>query len=140
MTSAQRADAAQVAQGEAGDDSKAFSQALALVVGERYPVGERMVTVTPHLAEATVRAREVLIDVAAHREVITYGELGGAVDGCGVPGRRGRVLPVLGHGGRRGDGPLRPALVVGAATGGVGTSDSAWASPARRACWMRWRL
>lgn len=138
MTSTQRADSAQVVQGEAGDDSKAFSQALALVVGERYPVGERMVTVTPHLAEATVRAREVLIDVAAHREVITYGELSEAIDGLVLPRHMGPLLHMLGHDCRARDEPSLPSLVVSALTGEVGTADDSWAPPARRACWLRW--
>ena len=59
--------------------------ALALDVGERYPVGERMLTLTPALAEAAGRARAVLLDVAAHREVITYGELSEAIGGLVLP-------------------------------------------------------
>ena len=140
MTSTQRADSARAVQGgEAGNDSKAFSRALVLDVGERYPVGERMVTVTPHLAEAVVRARKVLIDVAAHREVITYGELSEAIDGLVLPRHMGSRLHMLGHDCRLRDEPLLRALVVSAATGEVGTSDSASACPSRRARLVRSR-
>ncbi|WKR22084.1 hypothetical protein AIF0345_2024 [Actinomyces israelii] len=114
--------------------------ALALDVGERYPVGERMLTLTPALAEAAGRARAVLLDVAAHREVITYGELSEAIGGLVLPRHMGPLLHMLGHDCRLRDEPSLPALVVSAATGEVGTSDGAWAAPARRACWLRWGL
>lgn len=112
--------------------------ALALDVGERYPVGERTFTLTPGLAEAVRRSRAVLLDVAAHREVITYGELGEAIGGLVLPRHMGPLLHMLGHDCRLRDEPPLPALVVSAATGEVGTADDAWAAPARRACWLRW--
>ena len=112
--------------------------ALALDVGGRYPVGERMLTLTPRLAEAVVRAREVLLDVAAHHEVITYGELGDAIGSLVLPRHMGPLLHMLGHDCRARDEPSLPSLVVSALTGEVGTADDSWAPPARRACWLRW--
>ena len=52
-----------------------MSQPLAITVGDRFPVGERLYRLTPRLAESTIAARSVLLDIAEHREVITYGEL-----------------------------------------------------------------
>lgn len=97
-----------------------------------------MLTLTPRLAEAVVRAREVLLDVAAHHEVITYGELGEAIGSLVLPRHMGPLLHMLGHDCRLRDEPPLPALVVSAATGEVGTADDAWAAPARRACWLHW--
>ena len=51
----------------------------------RYPVGRRMHTLTPRLAEATARSRAVLVDAAAHREVVTYGELSELIGGLVLP-------------------------------------------------------
>ena len=121
-------------------DHHTVNESLAITVGDYFPVGDRMRRLTPRLAEATNAARSVLIEVAQHREVITYGELSEAIDGLVLPRHMGPLLHMLGHDCRLRDEPLLPALVVSAATGEVGTSDSAWASPARRACWMRWRL
>lgn len=123
-----------------GCETAEETEPLVLVVGERYPVGERMFTLTPGLAEAVVRARAALLDVAVHREVITYGELSEAIGGLVLPRHMGPLLHMLGHDCRLRDEPSLPALVVSAATGEVGTSDDAWAAPARRACWLRWGL
>ena len=57
-----------------------------------------------------------------------------------LPRHMGPLLHMLGHDCRLRDEPSLPALVVSAATGEVGTSDGAWAAPARRACWLRWGL
>lgn len=70
---------------------------MALDVGERYPVGDRMFTLTPRLADAVARARTVLLDVAAHREVITYSELSEAIDALVLPRHMGPLLHMLGH-------------------------------------------
>ncbi|WP_234415874.1 MULTISPECIES: hypothetical protein [unclassified Actinomyces] len=111
---------------------------LALTVGERYPVGERRYTLTPRLAEAVMRAREVLIDVAAHREVITYGELSEAIGGTVLPRHMGPLLHMLGHDCAERGEPSLPALVINQAKGEVGTADDAWAPPERSACWDYW--
>ncbi|SPT53691.1 Uncharacterised protein [Actinomyces bovis] len=111
---------------------------LALQVGERYPVKERQHQLTPRLAAATAAAREVLVDVAKHRETITYGELSEAIGGAVLPRHLGPLLWMLGHDCAARDEPNLPALVVSAATGEVGTSDTRWATPARQACWEYW--
>ena len=66
-----------------------MSQSLAIVVGNRFLVGERMYRLTPGLAQSTLAARSVLIDVAQHREVITYGELSEAIGRSVLPRHMG---------------------------------------------------
>lgn len=114
------------------------SHALVLVTGQRYPVGERMHTLTPRLARATELARLVLLDVAAHGEVLTYGELSEAIGGAVLPRHMGPLLHMLGHDCALREEPGLPALVVSASTGEVGTPDGSWAPPERRACWRYW--
>lgn len=111
---------------------------LALVVGERYPVGERHFTLTPRLAAATARAREVLVDAAVHGEVITYGELSEALDGAVLPRHMGPLMHMLGHDCAERGEPSLPSLVINRAKGEVGTADDAWAPPERQACWVYW--
>lgn len=111
---------------------------LALTVGERYAVGRRRYTLTPRLAEAVVRARAVLIDVAAHREVITYSELSEAIGDMVLPRHMGPLMHMLGHDCAERDEPSLPALVINRAKGEVGTADDAWAPPERSACWEYW--
>ncbi|EEH65315.1 hypothetical protein HMPREF0058_1819 [Actinomyces urogenitalis DSM 15434] len=114
------------------------SDRLVLVVGQRYPVGERRHTLTPRLAQATVRSREVLVELAGHGEVITYGELSQAIGGLVLPRHMGPLLHMLGHDCARRGEPDLAALVVSAISGEVSTPDSAWAQPAREACWAYW--
>ncbi len=109
-----------------------------LTVGERYAVGERRYTLTPRLAEAVVRARVVLIDVAAHREVITYGELSESIGGAVLPRHMGPLLHMLGYDCAERGEPSLPALVINQAKGEVGTDDDAWAPLERSACWEYW--
>ena len=104
----------------------------------RYPVGQRMHTLTPRLAEATARSRAVLIDAAAHREVITYGELSELIGGLVLPRHMGPLLHMVSHDCAARGEPDLPALVVSASTGEVGTPDGSWAPPQRLACWERW--
>lgn len=111
---------------------------IALEVGQRYPVGERLHTLTPRLARASAAAREVLVDVAAHREVITYGELSDAIDRAVLPRHMGPLLHMIDHDCAARGEPGLAALVVSAAHGEVGTRDTSWAPPERRACWDRW--
>lgn len=113
---------------------------IALTPGERYPVGERNFTLTPRLAEALARARPVLVDVAAHHEVITYGELSEVIGALVAPRHMGPLLHMVGHDCRMRDEPSLAALVVGAASGEVGTADDSWAPPERWACWQRWTV
>ena len=56
-----------------------------------------MHTLTPRLAEATARSRAVLIDAAAHREVVTYGELSELIGGLVLPRHMGPLLHMVGH-------------------------------------------
>ncbi|PHP52190.1 hypothetical protein [Actinomyces ruminis] len=114
------------------------AQELALTVGERYPVGERSYTLTPRLAEAVMRSRQVLIEVAAHREVITYGGLSEAIGGAVLPRHMGPLMHMLGHDCAERGEPSLPALVINQAKGEVGTADDAWAPPERSACWDYW--
>lgn len=113
-------------------------QPLALTEGERYPVGERFFTLTPRLAEATRRARAVLIESARHGEVMTYGELSEEIDGIVLPRHMGLLMHMLGHDCRLRDEPLLPALVINKAKGEVGAADDAWAAPERTAVWAYW--
>ncbi len=111
---------------------------LALVVGQRYPVGERNHTLTPRLAEATARAREVLVEVAGHGEVITYGELSRSIGGLVLPRHTGPLLHMLAHDCAERGEPDLAALVVSATSGEVSTPDRSWAPPQREACWRYW--
>ena len=115
-----------------------MSQSLAIVVGNRFLVGERMYRLTPGLAQSTLAARSVLIDVAQHREVITYGELSDSIGRSVLPRHMGPLLSMIAHDCAARGEPSLASLVVSAATGEVGTGDSSWAPPQRLACWARW--
>ena len=97
-----------------------------------------MYRLTPRLAQSTSAARSVLIDVAQHREVITYGELSDAIGRSVLPRHMGPLLSMIDHDCAARDEPGLAALVVSAATREVGTSDDRWAAPQRLACWERW--
>ncbi len=114
------------------------SQTLAITVGDRFPVGERMYRLTPRLARSTIAARSVLTDVARHREVITYGELSDAIGRSVLPRHMGPLLSMISHDCAARGEPDLAALVVSAATGEVGTGDESWAPPCRSDCWERW--
>ena len=113
-------------------------QDLVLTTGERYPVGERLHTLTPRLARAAADARQVLVDVAAHRETITYGELSEEIGGAVLPRHMGPLLHMLDHDCTARGEPALAALVVNAASGEVGTASTTWAPPERLACWEYW--
>ena len=115
-----------------------MSQSLAIVVGNRFPVGERMYRLTPGLAQSTLAARSVLIDVAQHREVITYGELSDSIGRSVLPRHMGPLLSMVSHDCAARGEPSLASLVVSSATGEVGTRDSSWAPPERLACWVTW--
>ena len=115
-----------------------MSQPLAITVGDYFPVGDRMRRLTPRLAEATNAARSVLIEVAQHREVITYGELSDSIGRSVLPRHMGPLLSMIAHDCAARGEPSLASLVVSAATGEVGTGDSSWAPPQRLACWARW--
>lgn len=113
-------------------------QELVLVVGQRYPVRQRMHTLTPALARATALAREALVDAAAHRETMTYGELSEAIGRAVLPRHMGPLLHMLDHDCAARGEPALASLVVSAASGEVATPDASWAPPQRRACWDYW--
>ena len=115
-----------------------MSQPLAITVGDRFPVGERLYRLTPRLAESTIAARSVLLDIAEHREVITYGELSESIGRSVLPRHMGPLLSMIAHDCAARGEPSLASLVVSAATGEVGTGDSSWAPPQRLACWARW--
>lgn len=115
-----------------------MSQPLAITVGDRFPVGERLYRLTPRLAESTIAARSVLLDIAEHREVITYGELSESIGRSVLPRHMGPLLSMIGHDCATRGEPSLASLVVSAATGEVGTRDESWAPPERLACWARW--
>ncbi|TFH54089.1 hypothetical protein E4J66_00320 [Actinomyces viscosus] len=115
-----------------------MSQPLAITVGDRFPVGERMFRLTPRLAQSTIAARSVLIDIAQHREVITYGELSDSIGRSVLPRHMGPMLSMISHDCQARGEPDLASLVVSAATGEVGTGDGSWAPPQRLACWARW--
>lgn len=119
-------------------DAPLSTSDLALTEGERYPVGERLFTLTPRLAEAARRARAALIEAARHGEVLTYGELSEEIDGMVLPRHMGPLMHMLGHDCRLRDEPLLPALVINKAKGEVGSDDDAWAAPERLEVWEYW--
>ena len=119
-------------------DHHIVSQSLAITVGDRFPVGDRMRRLTPRLAQATNAARSVLIEVAQHREVITYGELSDSIGRSVLPRHMGPLLSMIGHDCAARGEPSLASLVVSAATGEVGTRDETWAPPQRLACWAVW--
>ena len=87
-----------------------------------------MYRLSPRLAQSTSAARSVLIDVAQHREVITYGELSDAIGRSVLPRHMGPLLSMIDHDCAARGEPGLAALVVSAATGEVGTSDDSWAA------------
>lgn len=119
-------------------DHHIVSQSLAIIVGDRFPVGDRMRRLTPRLAQATNAARSVLIEVAQHREVITYGELSDSIGRSVLPRHMGPLLSMIGHDCAARGEPSLASLVVSSATGEVSTRDSSWALPQRLACWAAW--
>ena len=119
-------------------DHGTVSQPLAITVGDYFPVGERMRRLTPRLAQATNAARSVLIEIAQHREVITYGELSDSIGRSVLPRHMGPLLSMVSHDCAARGEPSLASLVVSSATGEVGTRDSSWAPPERLACWVTW--
>ena len=119
-------------------DPHTVTELLAITVGDYFPVGDRMRRLTPRLAQATNAARSVLIEVAQHREVITYGELSDSIGRGVLPRHMGPLLSMIGHDCAARGEPSLASLVVSAATGEVGTRDETWAPPQRLACWAVW--
>ena len=119
-------------------DPHPVTESLAITVGDYFPVGDRMRRLTPRLAQATNAARSVLIEVAQHREVITYGELSDSIGRSVLPRHMGPLLSMIGHDCAARGEPSLASLVVSAATGEVGTRDETWAPPQRLACWAVW--
>ena len=119
-------------------DPHTVTESLAITVGDYFPVGDRMRRLTPRLAQATNAARSVLIEVAQHREVITYGELSDSIGRSVLPRHMGPLLSMIGHDCAARGEPSLASLVVSAATGEVGTRDETWAPPQRLACWAVW--
>ena len=119
-------------------DPHTVTESLAITVGDYFPVGDRMRRLTPRLAQATNAARSVLIEVAQHREVITYGELSESIGRSVLPRHMGPLLSMIGHDCAARGEPSLASLVVSAATGEVGTRDETWAPPQRLACWAVW--
>ena len=119
-------------------DPHTVTESLAITVGDYFPVGDRMCRLTPRLAQATNAARSVLIEVAQHREVITYGELSDSIGRSVLPRHMGPLLSMIGHDCAARGEPSLASLVVSAATGEVGTRDETWAPPQRLACWAVW--
>ena len=119
-------------------DPHTVTESLAITVGDYFPVGDRMRRLTPRLAQATNAARSVLIEVAQHREVITYGELSDSIGRSVLPRHMGPLLSMIGHDCAARGEPSLASLVVSAATGEVGTRAETWAPPQRLACWAVW--
>ena len=119
-------------------DPHTVTESLAITVGDSFPVGDRMRRLTPRLAQATNAARSVLIEVAQHREVITYGELSDSIGRSVLPRHMGPLLSMIGHDCAARGEPSLASLVVSAATGEVGTRDETGAPPQRLACWAVW--
>ena len=119
-------------------DPHTVTESLAITVGDYFPVGDRMRRLTPRLAQATNAARSVLIQVAQHREGITYGELSDSIGRSVLPRHMGPLLSMIGHDCAARGEPSLASLVVSAATGEVGTRDETWAPPQRLACWAVW--
>ena len=119
-------------------DPHTVTESLAITVGDYFPAGDRMRRLTPRLAQATNAARSVLIEVAQHREVITYGELSDSIGRSVLPRHMGPLLSMIGHDCAARGEPSLASLVVSAATGEVSTRDETWAPPQRLACWAVW--
>ena len=119
-------------------DPHTVTESLAITVGDYFPVGDRMRRLTPRLAQATNAARSVLIEVAQHCEVITYGELSDSIGRSVLPRHMGPLLSMIGHDCAARGEPSLASLVVSAATGEVSTRDETWAPPQRLACWAVW--
>ena len=119
-------------------DPHTVTESLAITVGDYFPVGDRMRRLTPRLAQATNAARSVLIEVAQHREVITYGELSDSIGRSVLPRHMGPLLSMIGHDCAARGEPRLASLVVSAATGEVSPRDETWAPPQRLACWAVW--
>ena len=119
-------------------DPHTVTESLAITVGDCFPVGDRMRRLTPRLAQATNAARSVLIEVAQHREVITYGELSDSIGRSVLPRHMGPLLSMIGHDCAARGEPSLASLLVSATTGEVGTRDETWAPPQRLACWAVW--
>lgn len=99
--------------------------------------GRRM-TVTP-LARAILDAmRSVLIDAAAHRETITYGQLARACGGRYRPVSMGRLLDLLAMDCAERGEPSLAALVVSASTDEVGSGYGGDAAAERQRCYRLW--
>ena len=97
-------------------DHYTVTESLAITVGDYFPVGDRMRRLTPRLAEATNAARSVLIEVAQHREVITYGELSDSIGRSVLPRHMGPLLSMIAHDCAARGEPSLASLVVSAAT------------------------
>ena len=97
-----------------------------------------MIRLSDRVARTVMRCRPILIDVAEHGEVITYGELSEAIDRSVLPRHMGLLLHMIGHDCAARGEPSLAALVVSAGTGEVGTRDASWAGPERLACWEYW--
>lgn len=119
-------------------DPRTVTESLAITVGDCFPVGDRMRRLTARLAQATNAARSVLIEVAQHREVITYGELSDSIGRSVLPRHMGPLLSMIGHDCAARGEPSLASLVVSSVTGEVGTGDASWAPPQRLACWATW--
>lgn len=100
--------------------------------------GGRRVTLTP-LARATLDAiRPILVDTAAHRETITYGQLARASGGRYRPVGMGRLMDLVAMDCAERGEPSLAALVVSAATDEVGAGYGGDAAAERARVFHHW--
>lgn len=94
--------------------------ALVLKLGEEIPIKGRIVRVTQDAYDYLPAIRDELIQVAAARETITYGELKARLQLPWAPNGMGRMLDLLSVDCLRRGEPSLAAIVVGQQTGEVG--------------------
>ncbi len=88
--------------------------------GERIEIKGRPVTVTPLAWDSLPRVRERLVEEAAARETVTYGELREELALPYLVQGMGRLLDLLSEDCARREEPSLASLVVNASTGEVG--------------------
>ena len=107
--------------------------------GERIEIKGRSVTVTPLAWESLPRVRERLVEAAAARETVTYGELREELALPYLVQGMGRLLDLVTEDCTRRGEPTLASLVVNATTGEVGDDDGRSAAErARVYAWGGW--
>jgi hypothetical protein len=116
-------------------------QTLRVFLNERVSLefrGGRTVRVTHNMFHALSLLRPALIDVARHRDTITYGEGSLAAQGAYLPRGMGPMLDVLTVDCQRRGEPSLASLVVTKSGGEVGSAYGSGAAAERGRCYDHW--